>query len=190
MLELFRVLCPDGVALVQVPWRPGPTDEDPSAPAEERLRRFGQADHVRYYGDDFVHRLTAAGLQVQPITPQDFLSAATCRALGITPNEQVWICTREGTNSGSIESITADVARAVEGLVSRAVQTWYETGVTEITRNESPVPPRTRTPLMKRIRRRAGRAKRKLKRSLGGSRTWTIHWYRFRHPGYALKTTR
>ncbi len=54
MLEIARVLAPTGVGLVQVPFRPGTVlDEDPSAPVEERVRRFGQADHVRYYGDDF-----------------------------------------------------------------------------------------------------------------------------------------
>ena len=64
MAEIGRVLAPGGIAVVQVPRREGvPTDEDPDAPPEERLRRFGQRDHVRFYGDDFEDRLRAAGSQ-------------------------------------------------------------------------------------------------------------------------------
>lgn len=61
MAELMRVLKPDaGELVVSVPMVPGPTVE------------FGFADghrdgHWRMYGDDFVERLTAAGLVVEPV---------------------------------------------------------------------------------------------------------------------------
>lgn len=92
MRELARVLAPGGIAFVQVPWRPGTvTDEDPSAPVEERLRRFGQADHVRFYGDDFEDRLRAAGLRVFRFTPSDVLTPALMGMLRLVAHEPVWL---------------------------------------------------------------------------------------------------
>jgi SAM-dependent methyltransferase len=79
MRELLRVLKPEGRAVLQVPLRDGPTDEDPAVtdPAE-RLRRWGLEDHVRLYGkDDFARRLQAAGFQV------DIVSATA----GMTPTQ-------------------------------------------------------------------------------------------------------
>jgi SAM-dependent methyltransferase len=62
--ELRRVLSPGGEALIMVPLLGDVTDEDPAAPPDERVRRFGQADHVRLYGAaDLVARIAAAGLK-------------------------------------------------------------------------------------------------------------------------------
>jgi SAM-dependent methyltransferase len=76
--ELRRVLRPGGTAILQVPLRAGGTDEDLSVtdPAE-RLRRFGQEDHVRFYGrEDFQRRLEAAGFSVRALDPTAGLSRA------------------------------------------------------------------------------------------------------------------
>jgi len=65
--ELHRVLSADGWALLQVPMDHDRevTFEDPTItePAE-RERVFGQYDHVRVYGRDYVERLEAAGFVV------------------------------------------------------------------------------------------------------------------------------
>ncbi|CAN5628638.1 hypothetical protein BH11ACT8_BH11ACT8_31370 [soil metagenome] len=90
--ELARVLAPDGLALVQVPWRPAMvTDEDPSAGEEERIRRFGQADHVRYYGGDFEDRLVAGGLSATRITPHDFLGEQMNTWMGLGTDQSMWL---------------------------------------------------------------------------------------------------
>ena len=92
MREMARVLAPGGLALVQVPFRPGTvTDEDPDAPEEERVRRFGQADHVRYYGDDFEDRMVEAGLAFQRVTPRSLLGEQMCDWLRLGPHQMVWI---------------------------------------------------------------------------------------------------
>jgi len=65
--ELARVLAPGSEAIVMVPLLGTRTDEDPAAPTEERLRRFGQADHVRLYGTDLRDRIAAAGLQARVV---------------------------------------------------------------------------------------------------------------------------
>lgn len=68
MRQLVRMLKPGGWALLQVPidWNRERTDEDPSiTDRAERTRRFGQWDHVRVYGRDYLDRLAAAGFVVE-----------------------------------------------------------------------------------------------------------------------------
>lgn len=92
MAELARVLRPGGVALVQVPFRAdAETEEDPEADEEERVRRFGQADHVRRYGADFERRLERAGLTGPRILPEDVLGAELCETFGVQPHKPVWL---------------------------------------------------------------------------------------------------
>jgi SAM-dependent methyltransferase len=65
--ELHRVLKRGGVAYMQHPidYNRRTTYEDPAitAPAD-RLREFGQEDHVRWYGTDHIDRLRAGGFEV------------------------------------------------------------------------------------------------------------------------------
>lgn len=68
MSELYRVLKPGGWAILQVPISPllSRTLEDPNIIApEEREKVFGQSDHVRIYGKDYIDRLERAGFSVQ-----------------------------------------------------------------------------------------------------------------------------
>lgn len=101
MRELARVLTPGGLALVQVPWRRGtPTDEDPNAPEAERIRRFGQADHVRWYGEDLLDRLRSAGLQPAVLEPRMLLDEASMSMLAVASHEPVLICRPASEPSG------------------------------------------------------------------------------------------
>lgn len=98
MREIARALAPGGIAVLQVPHRPNsPTDEDPTAPREERIRRFGQEDHVRWYGKDFVVRLSDSGLRVRVIHPDEVLDVATLTRHGISPREPVWLARAGGS---------------------------------------------------------------------------------------------
>jgi len=67
MCELYRVLRPEGRAIMQQPidWTRAETYEDSSITTPEgRQRAFHQDDHVRIYGRDFDDRLRAAGFTV------------------------------------------------------------------------------------------------------------------------------
>lgn len=123
MRELARVLTAGGIAIVQVPRRNGkPTDEDPSAPEEERITRFGQADHVRYYGSDFESRMFANGLHAHVLEPRDVLSPEDLLRFAIGPREAVWICRRRVARDEPADFRIRGLGRSPEARPARQVQ--------------------------------------------------------------------
>jgi SAM-dependent methyltransferase len=102
LAELRRALSWGGIALVQVPWRARQlTEEDPDAPPQERARRFGQADHVRWYGSDFDTRIERAGLRALRVAPRDVLGERAAGLFRLLPDEAVWIVRREDGSARS-----------------------------------------------------------------------------------------
>lgn len=72
MSELFRVLKPGGWAILQVPISNilDVTYENSAiTDPKDRENHFGQFDHVRIYGKDYVKRLNASGFRVKEISP-------------------------------------------------------------------------------------------------------------------------
>ena len=60
--ELFRVLAPGGMLVLQVPIRGDATREDSSVTSDsDRLEHFLQEDHVRLYGLDLKQRIEESG---------------------------------------------------------------------------------------------------------------------------------
>lgn len=95
--EFFRVLKPDGWAILLVPITADRTFEDPSItdPAE-RLKLFGHEDHVRHYGPDYVERLREAGFKVTVTVPSDFLGRDEIVRMGITKAAgEIYYCTKQ-----------------------------------------------------------------------------------------------
>jgi SAM-dependent methyltransferase len=76
MREFQRVLKKGGWAMLLVPITADRTREDPSVtdPAD-RIRLYGQADHVRRYGPDYVDRLREVGLEVAITRVSDLMQA-------------------------------------------------------------------------------------------------------------------
>jgi SAM-dependent methyltransferase len=91
--ELYRVLAPGGWALVSVPLRLNePTYEDSTVTKpSDRLRLFGEEDHVRFYGLDLRDRLEAAGFSVQ-LDRADDLPRDDCRRFGLRRDEHLFLC--------------------------------------------------------------------------------------------------
>jgi ubiquinone/menaquinone biosynthesis C-methylase UbiE len=83
MREFRRVLTPGGLAVLQVPIGGDTTIEDPVTDPRERLKRYGQEDHVRLYGRDFEKRLVNAGFRVTRVNPAFELSEADRVKLGL-----------------------------------------------------------------------------------------------------------
>jgi hypothetical protein len=88
MREIHRILSPNGYAILTVPQKDHSalTYEDSSlvTPAE-RERAFGQWDHLRIYGDDFVGMLESVGFQVAAINEANFPEQAVRRHVLFPP---------------------------------------------------------------------------------------------------------
>ena len=86
MQELHRILASDGWALVVVPIKGDVTFEDPTVvDPDERLRVFGQRDHVRMYGPDIADRLRSAGFDVDTHRVSDVYSEREVARMGLRP---------------------------------------------------------------------------------------------------------
>lgn len=67
MQELFRVLKPGGMAILQIPQdlsRAATFADDTIVDQKERAKIFGQYDHVRVYGRDYFEKLRSIGFRV------------------------------------------------------------------------------------------------------------------------------
>ena len=97
MREFQRILKPAGWAVLLVPLTAQVTYEDPSVTdPSERLRLFGQDDHVRRYGPDFVNRLQDAGFSTTIVEPENFLSSSEINAMqiGAAVEDKIFLCTK------------------------------------------------------------------------------------------------
>lgn len=93
--ELYRVLKPGGWASLQIPIKGNVTQEDLSiTDPKERLRLYGQEDHVRYYGHDFADRLKDAGFEVLIIPKDDLLKPDEQARMSLDLENEVILCVK------------------------------------------------------------------------------------------------
>jgi SAM-dependent methyltransferase len=93
MREFRRVLKPDGWALIMVPIFGESSFEDSSiVDPRDRRRVYGQEDHVRIYGPDFVDRLREAQFQVNVIAPTDLYSPQEIQSMGLAAAGNIYLC--------------------------------------------------------------------------------------------------
>jgi SAM-dependent methyltransferase len=94
MKELYRILKPGGWGVVMSPIIPSleMTYEDFSLTTpKERLRHFGQKDHVRVYAkNDFIKKLENAGFHVIELS-HEFFGGETFRRSGISPDSVLYV---------------------------------------------------------------------------------------------------
>jgi SAM-dependent methyltransferase len=70
MQELYRVLKPNGMAILQIPQdlnRKTTFEDDSITDKKERAEIFGQYDHVRIYGRDYFDKLRNIGFNVEEV---------------------------------------------------------------------------------------------------------------------------
>ena len=96
MREFCRVLKTTGWAILLVPITSDVTFEDPTiTDPQERLKAFGQEDHVRRYGPDYVSRLEEAGFKVKTTTIAELANEQDILKMGLTPaSGEIYFCTK------------------------------------------------------------------------------------------------
>jgi SAM-dependent methyltransferase len=95
MSEIFRVLKFSGWAILQVPisYIIPHTHENPSIAAQEdRIREFGQKDHVRIYGNDYFDRLKSAGFVTEKYSLFKEFGDKFITYHSLNKNELIFIC--------------------------------------------------------------------------------------------------
>lgn len=104
MREIKRVLRRDGFVILDIPVtrKKYETYEDFSlTTGEQRLKAFGQADHVRAYGYDVVDRLEESGLAVETYRPSDFFSDTQMRYYALS-DYPLYLCTKKTLNTCTV----------------------------------------------------------------------------------------
>lgn len=109
--EMARALGRSGMAAFQVPWRRTmpKTIEDPDAPPEVRAERFGQEDHVRWYGADLEARLRAGGLTTLRVESTEEFNAWDMRRYNLESKPPIWLCVPGAPASTSVEDLVESV---------------------------------------------------------------------------------
>lgn len=95
MEELFRVLKPKGMAILQIPQdlkRENTFEDDSITDPKERAKIFGQYDHVRVYGRDYFDRLRKIGFQVEEVDYTNQLSLADIDRYRLADGEILPVC--------------------------------------------------------------------------------------------------
>ncbi len=95
MQELYRVLAPGGIAIIQVPYdrnREQTFEDDTITDRKERARIFGQYDHVRVYGMDYFRKLAAVGFVVEGVDYTATLSEEQIEKYRLPEGELVPVC--------------------------------------------------------------------------------------------------
>jgi predicted SAM-dependent methyltransferase len=99
MKELFRCLKTGGVAFIDVPIDESldSTLENPEYNTPElRQTHYGQDDHLRYYGNDFISKLVCVGFSVEKAEPNRKFSDMELLRYGISRYEKIFVCTKAG----------------------------------------------------------------------------------------------
>lgn len=92
--EIYRVLSPGGKAILQVPisYKIESTYEDFSITSKNmREKHFGQFDHVRVYGIDYITRLEKAGFKVQTYSALDEADKTSMEKVVLNPKEKLFV---------------------------------------------------------------------------------------------------
>lgn len=95
ILELNRILKYKGWAIFMVPIdrKLEKTFDDPSiTDPKERLKHFGQENHLRLYGTDFKENLKKGGFMVKRYLCKEILNSFEIQKYGLIRNEEIYYC--------------------------------------------------------------------------------------------------
>ncbi|MEY4011899.1 MAG: hypothetical protein RIT22_1023 [Bacteroidota bacterium] len=95
MQELYRVLKPGGMAILQIPQdlnRATTFSDDSITDEKERAKIFGQYDHVRVYGRDYFDKLRSIGFKVIEEDYTKKISLELVTKYCLAPGEIIPVC--------------------------------------------------------------------------------------------------
>ena len=97
MSEVKRVMKPDGKLILSFPIC---TDMDTlELPGvltpEERLEQYGQEDHVRLFGRDYLQKISSFGLEVDVFTPREQLPKDEIMRYGLIEDDVLMVCRKK-----------------------------------------------------------------------------------------------
>jgi len=95
MQELYRVLKPGGMAILQIPQeleRATTFEDDTITDPVERAKIFGQYDHVRVYGRDYFDKLRSIGFTVDEVDYTTILSPEEVDLYRLAQGEILPVC--------------------------------------------------------------------------------------------------
>ena len=95
MQELYRVLKPNGMAVLQIPQdmnRDRTFEDDLITDKKERAKIFGQYDHVRVYGLDYFDKLRSIGFTVKEVDYTKLLTPDKVEKYCLASGEILPIC--------------------------------------------------------------------------------------------------
>jgi len=98
MKELYRVLKPGGMAILQIPQeldRVTTFEDDSITDRAERAKIFGQYDHVRIYGRDYFDKLRSIGFKVDEIDYTNILKPEEVDRYRLAPGEILPVCYKQ-----------------------------------------------------------------------------------------------
>ncbi len=97
MRELRRVLKPEGWAVLQVPINDNlveTLEKDEYNTPELRTKYYGQYDHLRLYGRDYIGKLKSVGFKVEKIDYNSIIGESLVRRYGLMKNDYIFKCTK------------------------------------------------------------------------------------------------
>ncbi len=95
MQELYRILKPDGMAILQVPYeadRETTFEDDSITDPKERTRILGQYYHVRVYGMDYFEKLASIGFKVKAVDYTKKLTETAIEKYRLPKGEFIPVC--------------------------------------------------------------------------------------------------
>ena len=95
MQELYRVLKPNGIAILQIPQdlnRETTFEDNTITDKKERAEIFGQYDHVRIYGRDYFDKLRSIGFKVEEVDYTSKLSSEKIDKYRLAKGEIIPVC--------------------------------------------------------------------------------------------------
>ena len=95
MQELYRVLKPNGIAILQIPQdlnRETTFEDNTITDKKERAEIFGQYDHVRIYGRDYFDKLRSIGFKVEEVDYTAKLSSEKIDKYRLAKGEIIPVC--------------------------------------------------------------------------------------------------